>query len=112
EAYKGLLDTVNAVIKDTENQKGPESASGKKLAESYQKFLRTEKQIIETEFDRIAKALTKKEDLKASEGTLKEQIKTLLRKANEDEARALAELRESQKEFAKDHNLTLKPLTQ
>jgi len=112
EAYKGVLATVTTLIKDTTGQKGPESASGKKLAEGYQKFLQTEKQIIETEFDKIAKALTKKEDLKATEGTLKEQIKTLLRKANEKEAHALTDLRESQKEFAKEHNLTLKPLTQ
>jgi hypothetical protein len=111
-AYKGLADTVKQVMDETKGFKAPESTSGQSLAKGYQKFLETEKKITENEFAKITKAIKDNKAPMVSEGSMAEQLKTLLREANDQERAALAKLHEAQREFAKEHGLTLKAQSQ
>ena len=60
----------------------------------------------------IVKLLEEKAEAKASDNSPANQIKTLLRQANEKESDALRELHRLQGEFAREHSLTLKPQAQ
>jgi len=100
-AYNNMLSTVEAVKRDFNALTPPPSATGKRLADTYRKFLQGQEGMIKNQLGEITRMV---EQGKANGG----QIMMLLQQIEGQERRDLSELQEVQRQFAKENGITLK----
>jgi hypothetical protein len=105
EAYDDLIATLDAVKADFATLPVPNSASGKKLAAGYQKFLKGQNDMLRNDVGKIVRRLQRN----PRDRMLGMMIVVSFRGMQERERAQLRELQELQMAFAREHKLPLLP---
>jgi hypothetical protein len=100
-AYNDLVNIFEQVKKDFASLKVPPGASAKKLADSYGKLLQNQEDMIRDQMGQIVKMV---EAGRPAPGQLLKILQTVTAREQAD----LQELHAAQREFARDHKITLR----
>jgi hypothetical protein len=100
-AYQETQNTLDQVKKDFAGLKVPPGASAQRLADAYAKFLGGQEEMIRKQLGPMVKTL---ESGRPVPGQLMSQFQQIAARENQD----LQELQAAQREFARDHKITLR----